>query len=330
MASEKRKGLGRGIAALMGTNGPNVEDLNSPYGETGGFETNTLKTSMDNISGKNNMHQRGPHYLITSWLEPGSSQPRRYFEEDSLKDLAKSIEEKGIIQPLLVQKIAEEKYAIIAGERRWRAAQIVGLDKVPVIVENYSETEAIEIALIENIQRSDLTAIEEATAYHHLMTNFKYTQDKIAKKVSKSRSHIANLLRLLTLPESIIELIQDGSLTMGHARALIGHPKAETIAKKIISDGLSVRQTESLIKTLNDKAEGIETIPEKAIKREKSTNKSHNRDQNPDMANLEDQITRALGMKVRLKTSENGGYIELTYTSFDQLDDFLSKIGAEF
>jgi len=286
----KKKGLGRGLSALM------ADVAEKPVAApTEGTDDTTRRSEM-----------RVPIEMIV----PNPDQPRQTFVEDDLNDLANSIREKGVIQPLIVRSIGDT-FQIVAGERRWRAAQIAQLHDLPVLVRNLDDTEVLEIAIIENIQRSDLNAVEEALGYRQLMDKFGHTQEKMAEALGKSRSHIANLLRLLNLPDGVQSFLRDGKLSVGHARALITATDPEALAKKIISAGLSVRQTESLVKS-----EG-----QTPAFKPKPTQTSTSRD--ADTVALEGDISAALGMKVILNhpSGAETGSITIKYGSLDQLDD---------
>ncbi len=285
--SDKR-GLGRGLSALMA-------DINV---ETPGSEPATLQAA------------RAPDtYIPIEKLHPNPDQPRRDFSRSDLDELAASIREKGIIQPLLVRTDPEitGDYQIVAGERRWRAAQMVNLHEIPVLIRELNDTEVIEVAIIENIQRADLNSVEEALGYRQLMDKFGHTQEKLAEVLGKSRSHIANLLRLLTLPEEILDFIRQGSLTAGHARALVTADNPIELARKIISRGLSVRQAEKLVKSGNPKSES-----RKEIKREKDA----------DTVALELDLSANLKMKVSIdhNAGNESGTVSIRYDSLDQLD----------
>jgi ParB family transcriptional regulator, chromosome partitioning protein len=220
----EKRGLGRGLSALMA-------DVNL--------------TSADHTPSE----RRTDLLVPVESLEPNPQQPRMDFKRDELQSLADSIRQKGVIQPLIVRPKDERgKHQIVAGERRWRAAQIAQLHEIPVIVRQLTDSEVLEIAIIENIQRQDLNAIEEALGFRQLMTRFGHTQEKLAEALSRSRSHVANLLRLLTLPDDVQNMVRAGTLSAGHARALIGHPKAVDLALEIVGKGLSVRETEKLAK----------------------------------------------------------------------------------
>ena len=286
----KKKGLGRGLSALM------ADVAEAP--------TVAPKEVADDSPRRSEM--RVPIEKIV----PNPDQPRQTFVEADLTDLANSIREKGVIQPLIVRAIGDE-FQIVAGERRWRAAQIAQLHDLPVLVRNLDDTEVLEIAIIENIQRSDLNAVEEALGYRQLMDKFGHTQEKMAEALGKSRSHIANLLRLLNLPESVQTFLKDGKLSTGHARALVTAERPEVLAKKIVSGGLSVRQTEALVK---NEGQGTtkKAAPAKAA-----------RSRDADTIALEGDLSAALGMKVALNhpSGAASGSITIDYKILDQLDD---------
>jgi ParB family chromosome partitioning protein len=286
----KKKGLGRGLSALM------ADVAEAP--------ATAPETVSDDSTRRSDM--RVPIEKIV----PNPDQPRQTFVESDLNDLANSIREKGVIQPLIVRAVGDE-FQIVAGERRWRAAQIAQLHDLPVLVRNLDDTEVLEIAIIENIQRADLNAVEEALGYRQLMDKFGHTQEKMAEALGKSRSHIANLLRLLNLPDSVQGFLRDGKLSTGHARALVTAENPESLAKKVISGGLSVRQTESLVK---NEGQGKPAKP-------KTTRSTGNRD--ADTIALEGDLSAALGMKVSLNHPSGAatGSITIKYDSLDQLDD---------
>jgi ParB family chromosome partitioning protein len=252
------------------------------------------------------------------FLRPGKYQPRHRFDSAQIQSLVESVKEKGILQPILVRRLASEPnaYEIVAGERRWRAAQLAQLHEVPVTIRELSDRDALEIALVENIQRENLNAMEEADGYRRLMDEFKHTQDDLAKVIGKSRSHIANLLRLLSLPEGIRLLVESGELSAGHARALIGIDDAEAIAQEAITQGLSVRQTEELAKAERRKGAG---------KRELVKKKPQPRDSN--IVARERDLTNLLGLKVGISFDGKGGVLSVHYSTLDQLDDVLRRMG---
>ena len=291
----KKKGLGRGLSALMA----DVTEAESKAVET------------DAPS------RRGEITVAIEKIAPNPDQPRHQFDEEQLQDLARSIKEKGVIQPLIVRQSPEDdsQYQIVAGERRWRAAQLAQLHELPVLVRSFDDTEVLEIAIIENIQRADLNPVEEALGYRQLMDRFGHTQEKMAEALGKSRSHIANLMRLLGLPEGVLEFLRKGELSAGHARALVTADDPEALARKVISGALSVRQTEALAKN-----EGKETAPKKSgpVSAEKD----------PDTIALEGDLSAALGLKVSIshKSGSENGSLVVKYDTLDQLDDLCMRL----
>ncbi|WP_137109413.1 ParB/RepB/Spo0J family partition protein [Rhodobacter sp. SY28-1] len=285
MSKTEKRGLGRGLSALMADvhlAGP--EHMAAPR--------------------KAEMH------LPVDKLEPNPQQPRLDFRKDELESLADSIRQKGVIQPLIVRrKPGRDLYEIVAGERRWRAAQMAQLHEVPVVVRDFTDTEVLEVAIIENIQRADLNAIEEALGFRQLMTRFGHTQEKLAEALSKSRSHVANLLRLLTLPDDVQDLVRDGKLSAGHARALIGSPKASELAAQVAAKGLSVREVERLMKAQDSVKP---TAPKVAKGSEKDA----------DTRALEGDLSANLKMPVRIEHASGGesGELVIRYGSLDDLD----------
>jgi ParB family chromosome partitioning protein len=248
----------------------------------------------------------GQRMVTVAELRPSRFNPRRSFSEDQLKELAASIRERGLVQPIVVRPTQgeAEPYEIVAGERRWRAAQLAHLHQVPVVVRSLSDQEAVEIAIIENVQREDLNAIEEAEGYRLLMNGHGYTQEDLAKVIGKSRSHLANTLRLLKLPEAVQELVRVGELSAGHARALIGRSDAATLALRIVNKGLNVRQVEALIQD-----------------RVAKTRRSKRVTKDADTRAVEAELTEALGYDVELRTGRGeAGELRLRYTTLDQLE----------
>jgi len=242
-------------------------------------------------------------------VKPNPNQPRRTFRPEDLNDLAASIREKGILQPLIVREIDGGMFEIVAGERRWRAAQQAQLHEVPVLVRAFSDAEVIEVAIIENIQRADLNPIEEALGYSLLMKSYDRTQDKLAKVLGKSRSHIANMVRLLNLPTDVRDLVQDGHLSAGHARALVTANEPSVLAQRIVRNGLSVRETEALIKKAMNPIR-----PKSPAKRPA--------DKDADIKMLEGDLSATLGMPVVLShpPGQEAGQITIRYKSLDELD----------
>ena len=276
-----KKGLGRGLSSLIG--------------ETK-IETNINK-------------------LPISDLLSNKFQPRKIFEEDNLQALTASVKERGIIQPIIVRKSADQnsKYEIIAGERRWLAAQKAGLHEVPVVISNVDDLKSLEFAIIENVQRHDLNAIEEARGYQRLIQEFSYDQEKVAKFIGKSRSHIANFLRLLNLPGEVLKLIEDQKLSAGHAKILVGLNNAEFIAKKIIEKKLSVRQTENFVKIFKIKKQSFKSIKDSNLKA------------------LESSIIEKIGINILIKNKKNNtGSLVLEYKNLDQLNKIIEIIKSNY
>lgn len=290
---DRRRGLGRGLSALMSDVTVDRPDKPEP--------------------------SLVPQSLPVDLIEPNPDQPRKAFTEEDMEDLAASIREKGIIQPLIVRPMREGRYQIVAGERRWRAAQLAQLHEVPVVVRDFSDLEVIEIAIIENVQRADLNPIEEATGYRQLMDRFGHTQEKLAEALGKSRSYIANLLRLLQLPPAVIAMVADSQLTAGHARALVTAPNPEELARKIVKDGLSVRAVEKLVKKQTTSANrGTESRPKPPA------------DKDADTRALEGDLSAALGMRVSLShdAGKDGGVLTIRYNDLEQLDELCRLLGG--
>lgn len=280
----ERKGLGRGLSALLADVEPVVGA--QPVSE-----------------------RRDVQRVPVERLQPNPDQPRRQFLESDLEDLTRSVKEKGVFQPLIVRKAEKaEHYQIVAGERRWRAAQRAKLHELPVIVLDLDDTEVLELAIIENIQRADLNAVEEARGYRQLMDRFGHTQEKLAEALGKSRSHIANLLRLLNLPDEVLDLVLQGKLSAGHARALVPAADPMALAEKIITERMSVRQAEAL-------AKAPVVAPEPRAARPSG--------KDADTKMLEADLSAAMGLRVAIdhRPDGTGGSVKLTYTSLDQLDE---------
>ena len=290
--TNKTRGLGRGLSALMSDVAQDAAEGTAP--------------------------KRPDLVIPVEQIQPNPDQPRRTFAEDALQELATSIAEKGIIQPIIVRAAPNDanSYEIVAGERRWRAAQIAKLHEIPVLVRDYDDTEVLEIAIIENIQRADLNPVDEAAGYRQLMDRFGHTQEKLATALGKSRSHIANVMRLLSLPDEIQGYLVAGSLSAGHARALIGHDRALQLAREVIQRKLSVRETENLAK----KGPAIKKRPIPGAPVPKDA----------DTVQIENELTASLGMKVTIdhKAGDEGGKIAINYKSLDQLDDLLRALSG--
>ncbi|MGL6208537.1 MAG: ParB/RepB/Spo0J family partition protein [Paracoccaceae bacterium] len=282
---QERRGLGRGLSALLA----DVRLDEQPAASS----------------------RAGDQMVPVEKIVPNPHQPRRDFDAQALQDLADSLRQKGVIQPLIVRsKPDSDLFEIVAGERRWRASQLAGLHQLPVIVRDFDDSEVIEIAIIENIQRADLNAIEEALAYRQLMDRFGHTQEKVAEALSRSRSHIANLLRLLTLPEDVQRRVRDGSLSAGHARALITSPNASELARQVVNRSLSVRETEKLIReSAEAKAKARAIKPGRAEK-------------DPDTRALESDLSANLNMLVKIDhfPNQDGGQVTIRYRTLEDLD----------
>jgi len=285
--SEKRRNLGRGLSALLGDD---TEDY----------------ARLDQV--------RAAKTVPIEHLHPGRYQPRHRMGETQINELAQSVAEKGILQPILVRRRPDDPagYEIIAGERRWRAAQIAKMHEVPVVIREFTDQEALEIALVENLQRQDLSALEEAEAYKRLMDEFGHSQEVLARSVGKSRSHVANTLRLLGLPDPVKRLVDDGTLSAGHARALLATDDPAALASKVVKNGLNVRQTERL-------ASGTTG----AATRRRGT-KTKQKDS--DTIALERELATLLGVSVEIRFDGVGGALVLTYRSLEQLDDILHRL----
>jgi ParB family chromosome partitioning protein len=294
-ARKRPSGLGRGLSSLLG------DVAQEAPVATGGNAGGTPQRG-------------GVQMMPVSSIEPHLDQPRRHFDEEALEELAQSIRARGLIQPIVVRPHGH-RYQIVAGERRWRAAQRARLHEVPVIVRNFSDAETLEVALLENIQRRDLNAIEEAEAYKRLMDEYGHTQDALAKLVHKSRSHIANLLRLLDLPDGVRALLVTGELSMGHARALVTALDPETVAKDVVARGLSVRETEKLAKFGKP---GRERQPKLEYKGASA-----------DIEALERQLGDMVGLKVQITHRPDGGTVSLQYSTLDQLDMICQRLSGE-
>ncbi len=288
LEDNKKKSLGRGLGALLGGDDVDLDVL---------MEMPVEKHQSENVQ------NRSVNTININDLHAGKYQPRTEFDKEALDALVESIKEKGVLQPLLVRKQGD-KYEIIAGERRWRAAKVAGLKEVPVIVKDFSDQEALEVALVENLLRENLSAIEEAEGLQRLITEFSHTQEALSQIVGKSRSHIANTLRLLNLPQEIQNMVKEGKLSAGHARALVGLDNAVELAKQIISKDLNVRQVEELV------------AKQKEPKKEKV---SVQKDQ--DLTDIENDLNKELGLRIKITPSkQGGGKVVLQYASPAELD----------
>ncbi len=262
-----------------------------------------------------------PPKLPIEFLTPNPFQPRKNFDHDALDELTASVKEKGVLQPIVVRPVVGQidAYQIVAGERRWRAAQRAGIHEIPVIIRELSDSEALEISIIENVQRTDLNPIEEATGYNALIKEFSYTQEQLAEVIGKSRSHVANTLRLMTLSDRLQGLIRDGKLSAGHGRALLSAPDADGLANRIVKENLNVRQAEALAKG-------------RTIDGAKDSDKARRPqpEKDPDTLALENSVSSALGLKVTVNHhGENGGEVKIAYKTLEQLDEVCRRLGRE-
>lgn len=306
-ARKRPSGLGRGLNALFGDVAAEAPVLASPGGAAKAAPT----TSGDAVQ-----------HVAVGAIRPLPGQPRRHFDETAIAELADSIALRGLLQPVIVRRAPDgEGYQLVAGERRWRAAQRAGLHQIPALVRDLDDAATYEIALVENIQRQDLNAIEEAGAYRRLIDDFGHNQEALAKLVGKSRSHVANLMRLLDLPAAVQALVGDGSLAMGHARALIGADDAEAIARRVVKEGLSVRAVEALVR--DGKGGG-----RKAPLEYKSMDGVGGRD--PDIVAVERHLSELLGIGVAIHYAGGGkGNLTLKFASLDQLDMICQRLSGE-
>ena len=286
-----KKGLGKGLAALIG-------DLDEKSNDQGTKINTEVADDQTNVP--------------IEFLVPNRDQPRKNFSETSLDELSQSIKQKGILLPILVRPLNDKEFQIIAGERRWRAAQKAGLNEVPVIIKNFNEIEVLEIGLIENMQRENLSAIEEALGFEKLQKEYNYTQENLSKILSKSRAYVANALRLLSLPHKVQQLVQSGDLSSGHARALIVLADPLPVAKFAIKKGMSVRQLESYVSYL---------------KKDKKSKQASVSQKSPDTLMLEKKLTDKLGLSVQIDEGKGEkGEIKIKYLSYDQLNFICDKL----
>lgn len=291
-----KKRLGRGLAALIGEIDQPVESQSKPSVSA------DRTVPIEHVS-------RNPR------------NPRRTFDPSDLEDLSKSIRQHGIVQPVMVRRAGDDRYEIIAGERRWRAAQMAGLVEIPVIVRDVDDRTALEIAIVENVQRADLNALEEAQGYEQLIAQYGYTQNDLGEVIGKSRSHVANSLRLLKLPDEVRTMLAEGALSAGHARAIVSTSDPIRLARKIADEGLSVRDAEKLAQKDADQSnrpEGLET---------KSGNRSDDKD--ADTIALERSLSDVLGLKVQLAHKGQGGQLRIDYKSLEQLDELCRLLGEK-
>ena len=291
----RKRGLGMGLSALLGDDAASILDQN---------ERSSKSAS------------RGTRMVPIEQLAPSRHQPRRRFDEEDLEQLADSMRRHGLLQPLLVRPSGEERYEIVAGERRWRAAQRAGLDVVPVLVRELGEQETLEIALVENVQRRDLTTLEEADGYRRLIDEFGHTQDEIANALGKSRSHVANTVRLLALPDPVRVLLEQDKLTAGHARALLGAKDPGKLAALVVEQGLNVRQTEDLVRR-------------EASVASKRNAEAASAGADADVKAFEERLSRRFGLPISIRQKKDGGELVVRWRTLDQLDRFLNQAGGD-
>jgi len=288
MAEEARSRLGRGLASLIGDSNRESAHVERP---------------------------RGQRKVPIEFIKPNPRNPRRTFSEEQLKELSESIAQRGLIQPLVVRPIkgVPDRYEILAGERRWRAAQLAGLHEIPIVPTEATDAEALEIGIIENVQREDLNPLEEALGYHALANDYKHSQEDIAKIVGKSRSHVANMMRLTKLPTEVQAYVTRGELSAGHARALIGVPDPVAAAKQIVEQGLNVRQAEALAHE--------EGVPERKPQKPRAAV-----EKDRDTIELEKRVSDALGLKVVVNHRDPNGTVVVSYRTLDQLDEVMRRL----
>lgn len=301
-STDKNRRLGRGLSALLGET--ETEDYAAPESGPEGRAA----------------RRDGVRMLPIELIRPNPDQPRKTIAPEDLDALAESIAEKGIVQPILVRpaKGDEEGYEIVAGERRWRAAQRARLHEVPALVRELTDRETLEIGIVENVQRADLNPVEEAHAYRQLIDRFGHTQDDVARAVSKSRSHVANMVRLLALPEGVLAFLAKGDLSTGHARAIAAAPDPDVLAELIVSKGLSVREAEKLARDAHNRS-----APESKSKTADATGKD------ADTRSLEADIASRLGLSVDIRHGAKGGEIRVQYKTLEQLDDVCRRLSGE-
>lgn len=328
MNAAPARGLGKGLSALL--NETYTQAPITPPGGTPAAAQNPQKGEGGSagmpITGApplppeiitQHINYSGPGTLATNSLKPSKYQPRQLFKEEHLKELADSILKNGIMQPILVRPV-EGGHEIVAGERRWRASKLAGLELVPVIIREMTDQQALELAIVENVQRQDLTPLEEAGGYQRLMDEFGYTQEELATTLGKSRSHIGNLLRLLVLPDDVKAMLDDNKLTVGHARALLNASNPVALAQEIVKRGLNVRQAENL-------SRGNLMIGGDRPPRNNPIRKAA---KDEDILSLEETLSTSLGLKVRINDRGQSGDIMITYNSLSELDQILRRLGG--
>ncbi|MCC5996804.1 MAG: ParB/RepB/Spo0J family partition protein [Oceanicaulis sp.] len=297
----RSRGLGRGLSALLGE-GEEADALRAEGAEASGGRSGA-----------------GPRTLPVAVLSPNPNQPRKRFDESELDALAVSISGQGLLQPILVRPAPGDagRYQIVAGERRWRAAQRAGLHDVPVVIRELTDRETLEIAIVENVQRADLNAVEEARALAQLVERFGHTQEDVARAIGKSRAHVANMLRLLSLPAGVLSMLESGALTAGHARAVAASADPEALARQIVDQGLSVRAAEQLARSAAGKADEARTGPAPERKSARS---------DPDTRALEADLSERLGLTVTIRHDGESGEVRIAFSSLEQLDEVCRRL----
>ncbi len=300
----KKKGLGQGLSALLG--------------ETVSYETKSAKMDLQKI-----------HQVFTSQLSPSQFQPRKIFDEDEIQSLAQSIEKNGMLQPILVRSGKRtDEYEIIAGERRWRAAKKIGLNRVPIIIKDFTNEEALTMALVENLQRENLNPLEESMGYQSMVDQLHITHEEVGELVGKSRTHVTNMLRLMQLPESVQALLREGKLSAGHARVLVGSQNVEALAQEVVQKGLNVRQTEKLLQKEKGKGESVEGKKSKSFDAH-PTKKPNTLPLNQELLEIQTFIADRTGYESQVELGEEGEIRVIFHLAgMEGLDDFLAKLNT--
>lgn len=308
---DKKRGLGRGLSALLGDRAP-LAAVAAVMDASRDADDNAAVIVPPSLSGLKT--------LPIEQIVAGKFQPRHYFDETALEELTQSVREKGVLQPILVRPLGDGQYEIIAGERRWRAAQRAQRHEIPAIVQELNDRDALEIALVENLQRQDLSVLEEAEGYRRLMEEFTHTQEELARVVGKSRSHVANIMRLLGLSPAVKAALEAGQITAGHARALLSADNPDVLMQRIIAENLTVRDIERLVSGEKNPA-GPKTAG-------KGKSGGSGSDKDSDILALERDLSQSLGLKVSISNRDGQGMLTLHYTSLEQLDSILARLSA--
>lgn len=335
---KRKSGLGRGLSSLFNDSDSGTESIVTWNKDP---ETN-FPSILDRPSVESPVASDTYTVISLELITPGKAQPRRVFSQEEIEELAQSIRVNGVLQPVLVRMIDQKgnvknkMYELVAGERRWRAAKLAGLTEIPAVIRSMSDLEALQIALIENIQRENLNPIEEAEAYHRLISEASVTQEELSKLVGKSRSHVANMLRLISLPEALKSYVSEGRLTMGHVRALLTIEDPESVGKDVLEKGLSVRETERLVNQIKNRVSGSASAS--LSREEKLSNvsretqkpkakKTSDGEKHPEIQGIEAHLYDLLGLKCKIDVSADGdGCIVMEFKSFKELDQVLSTL----